>query len=44
MDNNINVLDELHKGCCMGIDALNFIIPKTKEKKFQDLLEKQVVE
>ena len=28
----------------MGIDALNFIIPKTKEKKFQDLLEKQLVE
>ena len=44
MDNNINVLDELHKGCCMGIDALNFIIPKAKEKKFQDLLEKQLVE
>ena len=44
MDNNINILDELHKGCCMGIDALNFIIPKTKEKKFQDLLEKQLLE
>ncbi len=44
MDNNINVLDELYKGCSMGIDALNFIIPKTKEKRFQDLLEKQLTE
>ena len=41
MDNNINALDELHKGCSMGIDALNVIIPKSSEKRFQDLLEKQ---
>ena len=41
MDNNINILDELHKGCCMGIDALNFILPKTEETKFKDLLEER---
>ena len=44
MDNNINTLDELYKGCCMGEDALHFIIGKTKEKSFQDLLEKQLTE
>ena len=44
MDNNIDILDELHKGCCMGIDALNYILPKTEEKLFQDLLEKQLIE
>ena len=44
MDNNINILDELHKGCCMGIDALNFIIPKVEENSFLELLEKQLVE
>ena len=44
MDNNINVLDELHKGCCMGIDALNVIIPKVDENNFRNLLEEQIVE
>ena len=44
MDNNINILAELHKGCCMGMDALNFIIPKVEEKSFLDLLEKQLIE
>ena len=44
MDNNIDILDELHKGCCMGMDALNFILPKVEEKSFLDLLEKQLAE
>lgn len=44
MDNNINVLDELNKGCCMGIDALSFIIEKIDEEKFRELLEKQLEE
>ena len=30
MDTNINVLDELNKGCCMGVDAIE-IIRKSKE-------------
>ena len=41
MDNNIDILDELHKGACMGIDALNFIFSKVKEEKFKKLLENQ---
>ena len=41
MDNNINILDELHKGSLMGINALDFILPKVKEESFKTLLEKQ---
>ena len=41
MDNNINVLDELNKGSCMGIDALDFIISKVDELEFKELLENQ---
>lgn len=44
MDNNINTLDELNKGCCMGIDALSFTIEKIDEEKFRELLEKQLHE
>lgn len=44
MDNNINTLDELNKGCCMGIDALNVILSKVDDNKFKDLLEKQKIE
>lgn len=38
MDNNINILDELNKGCCMGIDAIDLILKKTNEHSFIDLL------
>lgn len=44
MENNINALNELNKGCGMGINALKLIIPKTKEKNFQNLLKKQLLE
>lgn len=37
----LNVLDELSKGCCMGIDAINFIIDKVKDKNFKNLLKKE---
>ena len=40
-DNNVKVLDELHKGCCMGIDALKYILDKVDNKEFKDLLNKQ---
>lgn len=41
MENNIDVLDELNKGCNMGMVALNFIIDKVNDFDFRDLLEKQ---
>ena len=30
MDNNIDVLDELNKGCSMGIEALDIILKKVE--------------
>ena len=41
MDNNINILDELNKGCFMGIDALDYIIPICSENSFLELLNNQ---
>lgn len=42
--NEVNVLDELHKGACMGIDAIHFILEKVQDKKLHKLLEKQYKE
>ena len=38
---DINALDEIHKGSCMGLDAINFILDKVNDKKFKKLLEDQ---
>ena len=38
MDNNINILDELNKGCSMGIQAIDMIIKKNNNKEFHDFL------
>ncbi len=38
---DINALDEIHKGSCMGLDAINFILDKVNDKKFRKLLEDQ---
>lgn len=40
MKNNIKVLDEISKGCSMGLDALNDILEKVENDKFKELLEK----
>ncbi len=39
--NEINVLDELNKGACMGIDAIHFIIEKVEDDKLHKELERQ---
>ncbi len=44
MENNINTLDELNKGCCMGMTALDYILEKVDEFSFRELLEKQYKE
>ena len=31
-ENEINVLDELNKGACMGRDAICFILEKTEDE------------
>lgn len=40
-DNNVKVLDELNKGCCMGTDSLKFILDKVDNDDFRELIEKQ---
>ncbi len=37
----VNVLDELHKGACMGIDAISIVLEKVKDKKFKKTLDDQ---
>ena len=36
-ENNINILDELSKGCCMGSDAVKIILPKIDGKEFKEV-------
>ena len=38
---DINVLDELNKGACMGRDAIHFIIDKVKDENLKQELERQ---
>ena len=38
-ENNIDILDELNKGCCMGSDAIKFILEKIEGKKFKEVCE-----
>ena len=38
---NINALDEIHKGACMGMDATKFVLEITENKSLRDVLEKQ---
>ena len=37
----VDVLDELNKGACMGMDAIKFVLDKVEDKEFYDLLERQ---
>lgn len=41
MKENINVLDELNKGACMGMDAIHFILDKVENKEFKESLDIQ---
>ena len=31
MKENINALDEIHKGACMGMDAISFVLDKVED-------------
>ena len=44
MNENINALDEIHKGACMGMDAITFIIEKVKDKNLQKELKSEYSE
>lgn len=37
----VNVLDELNKGACMGMDAIDFIIDKVEDKGLLDEMNKE---
>ena len=39
-ENNIKVLDEVNKGCCMGMDAIEAILDKAEGKEFKECLKK----
>ncbi len=39
--NEVNVLDELNKGACMGSDAIHFILEKVKDENLKKELNKQ---
>lgn len=38
---NKDTLDELNKGCAMGMDAIRNILEKVEDKKFKKVLEKE---
>lgn len=40
-ENEINVLDELNKGACMGMDAIHFILDKVEDDHLKQILETQ---
>lgn len=41
MKEDINALDEIHKGACMGKDALTFVMDKVEDKNLKKELEKE---
>src|SRR5690554_361357 len=44
MEENKNALDEVNKGCTMGIEAINTLMDKVNNKDFKKLLEKELKE
>ena len=40
MKENINALDEIHKGCCMGMDAIHFVLEKVEDHSLEKYLRK----
>jgi len=40
-EENINALDEIHKGACMGMDAISFVLEKTEDKNLNDELHRE---
>ena len=41
MKEDINALDEIHKGACMGQDALTFVMDKVEDKDLKKELERE---
>lgn len=41
MEEELNVLDELNKGACMGRDSINYVLEKVNNKKLKKILIKE---
>ena len=41
MKEDINALDEIHKGCCMGKDAIDYVLDKIEDDIFRKEVEKE---
>lgn len=41
MKEDINALDEIHKGACMGIDAIDFVLDKVEDDNLKKELKKE---
>lgn len=41
MEENINALDEIHKGACMGMDAISFVLDKVEDDNLKRVLKKE---
>ena len=44
MKENINALDEIHKGACMGVDAIKDVLDKVKDKSLTNELNNELNE
>ena len=44
MKENINALDEIHKGACMGEDAINYVLDKVEDNNLKKELESEYSE
>ena len=41
MKEDINALDEIHKGCCMGQDAIKYVLDKVEDEELKKEIEKE---
>lgn len=39
---DINALDEVHKGACMGTDAIHFVLDKVEDNNLKKVLEEEL--
>ena len=44
MKEDINALDELHKGACMGIDAIDMVLDKVEDEELKQELKREYKE
>ena len=40
-ENEVNVMDEINKGACMGMDAIHFVLDKVEDDDLHKVLEEQ---